>query len=570
MKTKKSDSPPDKKFHQSVCADNKLIIQKLFTFSGDKILERIMAHDKPQELVRLMPQEDFFWLIKKMGEDECLPLLKMASDDQKQYLLDMELWIKDRLDFEKASTWLGKMLQADPKNLAKWLFSTGEALSYYYFFKSIQVEVRSDEDDDREFGEDLFTIDGVFYVRVPEEEDKEKIINILREMAGEDFSKYQTLLSTLAGVIPAELEEDMYRLRNVRLAEHGFLPPEEALTIYSPLDPDSMSIEDHGEGPVLSPDKDVFELIPISPFFYARGRNLLTKVFSGINDGSLLDRLRLEFAGLCNQILSADGMVANDLDSLIEVCQKAAGCLNLTLEKICDTDIKKAEILLRNYSLVSLFRVGFGLVLKVKWETERWLKKSWFKRQGLGLNFWPDVWGETLAGIVKNKPQLYVGVDEEKESRAFETLVELEKCRILIHRLVALDELLGRLTESYPLEKNLIEDFQVTVYQLLFNLWARQLLDLEVSFSAISEEQARAFFGYLRAKENACPFRMPGFEDVFVKDFMTNAFDFEHEHEAILKDALSLLWREFTEEYENVSTEDLEGRYSKFIIIAEH
>jgi len=58
---------------------------------------------------------------------------------------------------------------------------------------------------------------------------------ILKTMAGEDLLKYHSLLTGLAGVLPADLKEDMYRLRNVRIAEHGFLPREEALLVYAPL-----------------------------------------------------------------------------------------------------------------------------------------------------------------------------------------------------------------------------------------------------------------------------------------------------------------------------------------------
>ena len=111
-----------------------------------------------------------------MGEDECLPMLAMASDDQKQYLLDLVSWEKDRMDLEKTSTWLGRLVQADPEGLAKWLFSKGESLAYYYLFKNIQVEIRSEDDDHRDFGESFFTLDDVFYVRVPQEEIKEKTI----------------------------------------------------------------------------------------------------------------------------------------------------------------------------------------------------------------------------------------------------------------------------------------------------------------------------------------------------------------------------------------------------------
>ncbi len=565
MEIKDGSMPLDENDRRPV--DKAEMIQELLAFSGEKILGKIMEHDNPQLLVRILPQEDFYWLVKKAGEDECFPLLKMASDDQKQYIFDLEFWEKDRLDLEKASVWLGRLLQADSEGLARWLFSKGEAFAYYYLFNKVQVEIRSEDDDHHDFGEKFITLDGLFYISVTDEEGKESIVNILRAMAREDLGTYQTLLANLAGVIPAELEEDMYRLKGVRLAEHGFLPLEEALEVYAPLPPDAVSTEDNAEDKDLIPEEDVREMIPISPFYHVRGHNLLTRAFSEINDDLVLDRLRLEFAGLCNQILSADGVIINDLDTLISACQKAAGHLNLILEKSCDADIRKAVALLRSNPLVSLFRVGFGLVLKMKWEAERWFKISWFNSQGLGLSFWPDEWGEHLKGMLKDKPLYHVGPEEINELRAFEHLTELANSQNMIQRLKVLDSLMEQLSGVYNFDKNTIEDLQPTFHQLLFNLWSRKLLGLELSFLSIPRDQAKAFFGHLRAGEEVPPFRMFGFEDVFIKDFMAFASDFEPELKADLKEALSLIWQEFAEEYESVTKKDIEGRFSKYLAI---
>ncbi len=562
---KDGSNPLDKRDQRP--AGNAEVIQDLLAFSGEKMLEKIMEHDNPQLLVRTLPQEDFYWIVKKAGEDECLPLLQMASDDQKQYLLDLEFWEKDRLNLEKTSVWFARLLQADPEGFARWLFTKGEAVAYYYLFKKIHVEIKSEDDDHHDFGDRFFTLDGLFYVSVPDDVNKESIVNTLRAMASEDLGTYQTLLANLAGVIPAELEEDMYRLKGVRLAEHGFLPLEEALEVYAPLAPDAVNTGDKAKEEHSIPEDDVREIIPISPFYHARGQNLLNKAFSEINDNLALDRLRLEFAGLCNQILSADGVIINDLDILISACQKAAGHLNVILEKLCDDDIRKAEALLRSNPLVSLFRAGFGLVLRIKWEADRWVKNSWFSRQGLGLSFWPEKWAENLKGILKDKPLHHAGAEEIDTFRGFEHLSELENCQNLIHRLIVLDRLMEHLSGLYPFDLNPIEDPQLTFYQMLFNLWSRKSLDLELSFSSISRAQTKAFFEHLRDGEETPPFQMPGFEDVFISDFMGFVSDLEPEQKADLRAVLSLIWREFAEEYESVTETDIEGRFSKYLEI---
>lgn len=549
---------------KSASANSRALLETLFELSDKQVLEKILEQDNARQLIQQIPLEDFYWLVKKVGEDDCLPMLKISSDDQRQYLFDLEFWKKDRMDLEKTATWLGRLHMADPRGLAKWLSSKGATHASYYLFRNIQVEIK-DEDENCYFGEDFFTLDNIFYIRILKEKHRETIENILRTMARFDLDWYQSLLSTLAGVIPAEMEEEMYRFRNIRLAEHGFLPPEEALAVYAPLDPEVLSVEVRAADAKIAFDEEMGKLAPISQFYHAQGKNILTKAFSKINDNIFRDSIRLEFAGLCNQILSADGILANELDLLIKTCRKAAGHLNLALERLCGTDISLAEELLKNNSLVSIFRVGFGLVLGLKWETNRWLKNSWFYGQGLGFSFWGDRWGETLAGIMENKPRLYTGFEEDQEFRDFGQLSELDDCRRLIYRLKALDRILGRLEESYPLDKSALEDPQLTIHQCLFNLWARLLLNLKPGFSSMSSDQAKEFFSHLRTGEKAPPFRMPGFEEVFLKFYNAYASDFDSESEATLNDTLSQIWQKFAEEYEWVATCDLEDRFAKFI-----
>jgi hypothetical protein len=255
----------------------------------------------------------------------------------------------------------------------------------------------------------------------------------------------------------------------------------------------------------------------------------------------------------------------NELEALIKTCRKAAGYLNVALEKLCGSDISSAERLVKTNSLVSIFRVGFGLALALKWETEGWLKKSWFYGQGLDFSFWGREWGETLAGLAGSKPRLYAGFKDGEEYRDFQKFSELDDCHRLLKRVMALDKLMERLEDLYPLNVKRIKDSQSTFHPLLFNLFARKLLKLKPGFSDISSRQAKRFLEHLRAGSRKQPYRMAGFEEVFFRDIMGYAADLETAPVAILKDALSLLWREFSKEYEWVSTENLDAKFQRFL-----
>jgi len=541
------------------------ILQDLYALSETEVMDRILEHPDPPGLIKGLPSEDFFWLLKKTGEDS-MQLLKLASLRQWQHLLDLELWERDRLDMTNSFLWLQRLQRSDPERLAKWLFTDGQALAYLYLFRNVHVELR-DENEAYDLEKGFITLDGLFYIKVLKEEQTETVEGIIRTMAGEDLLKFHSVLTGLAGVLPADLEEDMYRLRNVRIAEHGFLPREEALIVYAPLDPEAIAQKDSREmvDPVL--DENFLDLAPYTPFHFSKSQNLLTKSTSRIVDTGLLDRIRLEFAGLCNQILSADGLVIDDIDVLKKTGQKAAGYLNLCLEEMCGKDIGAAEELLRNNSLISLFRMGFGLAQKLKWEAERWLKQSWFDHNSMGYGFWGDKWGNTLAGLTKKMPKYYCGPEREGEYRDFEQAFDLIAVGKILQGLIGLDKMLAQLTITFPLNKKDVHTHNRTIHSLLFTLWARQILELTPSFEAITLKQARQFFDLLRAGDEKAPYQMLGFEEVFVKDFMVSASGFEPEDTASLKDTLVLIWQEFCQEYDWVDVNALDPRFSKYILI---
>ena len=551
---------------KSLSAPHKAFANSLYTSSGKDIIDQILGHDSPRELVRHFPCEDFFWLIKKVGDESCLPMLELASEEQWQYLLDLEVWKKDRIGLDEASRWLSQLHQADPSRLAKWLLNEGRNFAHYFFIRKILIRI-VDKDEEYEVQDELFTLDGVFYIKVIDGKQKEIIEKILRAIAMEDFDLYQALLVGIGGVLPDEVEEENYRLRNIRLAEHGFLPFEEALSIYSFLEPKAINVKTNTEMDEVFTDEKISKLVPAFPLNHIDGHSLLTDTLSRIVDERLLDRIRLEFAALCNQILTADSNIPGELEILIKACQKAAGYLNLALEKLCGEDISSAEKVLENNHIHHIFRVGFGQVLQLKWEIERRLRDSWFSRRDLGFSFWGDNWGGVLRGILSKRPLCYVGFEKGNEFRDFNKLSELESCRRLSKGLMYLDKVIGKLTELYPLEEGLLGESITSCHPLLFNFWARKQLDIKLCFSSVSLEEAKEFFRLLRIEDDKLPYRMVGFEHIFIEDFMAYARSLGLESDRELKHVLSVIWQEFREEFEWVSPDKLDRRFMRFIQI---
>ena len=361
------------------------------------------------------------------------------------------------------------------------------------------------------------------------------------------------------------MEEELYRRRSVRLAEHGFLPYEEALAVYAPLLPESLASGADQEICQVPEPAEKLALTPRTPLQYAGQHTVLTGVLAGSNDPDFMDRMRLEFAGLCNQIFSVAGHFDVELDALLETGRLAAGYVNLALEERAGTDLRVAAALLERHSLLELFRVGFGLALTLKWEVERWLPDSWFHSQQLAFEFWGTPWGDMLVGLSHKRPLFLAGWEGGREFRGFERLDELRACRRGVQAVMALDTLLAAMTVRLPPPGGTFQQYESTFHPLLFNAWARALLQEPAAFDPLTRKQVQAFFALLRRDEKGPPYRMKGFREVFVQDLSAYTAPQEEVAQRELASALCHVWDVFRTEYERVPKEHLDDRYSRLV-----
>jgi hypothetical protein len=202
----------------------------------------------------------------------------------------------------------------------------------------------------------------------------------------------------------------------------------------------------------------------------------------------------------------------------------------------------------------------------VKWEAERWYRGSWSQRQALDPSFWGERWGGTLAGLLSERPKFYAGPGSEEEYKDFEWLSELSKSMTVLRRLMVLDGLIEKLTEHKPSEA-FLHGPESTFYPLLFNSWARTVLGLSPGFSGLSLKEVRRLLSILRGEARKVPYAMEGFEGKFVAHFMDVASHADAEASLVLKETLSLIWREFVEEYRDLTLADLDRKYIRFISI---
>jgi hypothetical protein len=559
--------------------------QQILALSPQEALHRILQDPQQLPLVHSFPEQDLYFLIHDIGPEDALPLLALASEKQWDHIVDLEAWQKDRIDLQSVPRWLGLLLDADQPRFIRWFLEQKLELIEFYLFRNIEVRVLEHDQDPSEFGSDFFSLDDTYFIRIIEPPNKDAadqltrsqrkgfLTKLIKSLADFDHRTYQNVMLEATHLLPAESEEKCYHWRNVRLAEKGFLPFDEALGIYQPIKP-----EDIGQYRIdrLEDQKDAATTPMVSqyPLQVLKDDNHFTRALASLAGSLELQNIEAEFVHLCNRIIVADHKTVRDRDALQEIVKKACGFISLGLERLVKDlpgmDPRQAAELFIKYPLTQIFRVGFGGVLELKWQAEKWLDRCWFAAADLRLTFWGEQWLGVLGGLLLKKPLFYDNYATGVLYREFNRLEDILATQDLFNQIKAVDELLSLM----PFELAHPSSYGFLTYKNLFlTLWARNHLNSPAKpLQPIPLKEFMPFFKELfpgqtgpgAEQARAIPQAM---KDNFL-DWLaaqTGLKDFEISGE--LGKTFENLFAEIESEFGYVAPKDLEARYVQLFLL---
>ncbi|MGD9300302.1 MAG: DUF6178 family protein [Desulfobacterales bacterium] len=483
--------------------------QEILELSPPEALDRILQDPHPLPLVHSFPEQDLYFLMHDIGPEDALPLLSLASDKQWDHIVDLEAWQKDRIDIKSFSRWLGLLLDADPQRFIRWFLEQKLEFIEFYLFKNIEVRVVEHDQDPSDLGPDFFSLDDTYFIRfidspiideagqIIDDQRKKFLTKLIRRLADFDHRTYQNIMLEATHVLPAESEEKSYHWRNVRLAEKGFLPFDDAVGIYQPIKPqdiDRYRIDRNSDGDQLS-----LHPVPQYPFGLVQEDSHFARALAAIGQSSEIPGLQAEFASLCNRIIVADHKTVRDREGLAEIVKKACGFISLGLEFLVKdhsgVDPRLAAELFVKYPLTQIFRVGFGSVLKLKWQAEKWLDRCWFAAAGLRLTFWGEQWLGVLGGLLLKKPLFYDNYQTGVLYREFNSREDIRVTENMFNQIKSVDELLSLM--NFELAHPSSYGF-LTYKNLILTLWARHYLNFPTKpLQSIPLENVKPFFSDL-------------------------------------------------------------------------
>jgi hypothetical protein len=498
-------------------------------------------------------------------------------------MVDTEVWDRDRLNLVSLSKWFDLLHRSDPIRMLRWLVQSKLELLEYYLFKNVEVRIREHDQEPSDFGKDWFTVDNYFYLRISGygscetsdlgEIDKDRyhqlIEKLIHNLATADHITYQKILLEAVHIIPSESEEEAYRQRNVRLAEKGFLPFEEAIGIYQPLATEQLLGVDRDYTRRLSDDSHL--AVTLYPAQLLKDKTEFTRALARLDSAAAAERIQSEFAGLCNRIIAADCRIVKSKEELHQIVRKACGYLSIGLHTLADRPEGKPPAnealsteMIQRHLLEDIFRVGYGQALQLKWRAKRWLEQAWFASQGLSLTFWGEDWLGVLGGLLVKKPLYFDNYRTGTLYRDFESRQEIKASDAVLREIIAVDDILS-LSRMDPQPYS---SYRFLTYKnFLLTLWAQEALGLSATAEPLNIEHFGQFFEQLWTS-GAKPGKIRrSMRESFLKWLASRSGLKAEQVSANLAGTLEKLFLELEDEYGAVQAKDLDPRFIQHFLI---
>lgn len=332
-------------------------LEKIRNSRGKTKYEMLLDAKDGDQLTAMLHPQEIYLTVSDIGPEYAAELLLLTSTEQIVTLFDLDCWEGDCLDPKATLQWLSLLLETGEAKVCRTI-SEMEPELFVLFLKSfIKVVAGPEVYDDDDNVRNARRVDGLYDIDYRDEESAKIVGGILNILQQGNQEHWMLLLEMVRGELDTVLEEEVYQSRSNRLLDYGFLPPAEARSIYSIVDPDSYRPE---SGKRFDLESDGLQS-PLPLLRLAQPGGLLAEVLSSGIDHNLATELCL----LANRKMAADLVdLSREEDVSLSLSQLYDG-LNLGLEHLTGNDVIRAGTMFRDNYLQQIFQVGHSLIKKL-------------------------------------------------------------------------------------------------------------------------------------------------------------------------------------------------------------
>jgi len=392
-----------------------LDLRTLQSLPPRKRLDALLSQDKAALAVRSQSADALYRDIQEVGLADAEEIIQLASPRQFRTFVDLGAWRKDGLDHHALLAWIAAAQGEDDEAfLAKLDGMDLESLELM-LRRTVEIHDLEETPDINPAGVTMESPEGKYLLEFKVDgQELATLRALLSALITRDPFAAGRLFEALRWELETELEETAFGMRRARLADLGFPPLEEALSLFAWVDPD-------GSAPTWDAR---------SPGLQRAGADVdyLRAALEGLADEER-DSAEQELRHVVNQALVAEGADPGDGEALRRVAESTSQCLSLGLEHLSGGVPTAAVAVLREHPSKRIFQVGFSLTLKLKFRVDRMAKRPLSRKAEAWLLFEEEA--RVVRALHRKRPLKAVKV-EGAEPVPFRARRELqEAARVL-------------------------------------------------------------------------------------------------------------------------------------------
>ena len=400
-----------------------------------KRLDTLLSQEKAALAVRAQPAESLYRDIQEVGLSDAEEIVQLASPRQFRTFVDLGAWRKDGLDHHALLSWIGAAQGEDDEAfLAKVDGIDLESLELMLRRTTVVHDLEETPDINPD-GVTMESPEGRYLLEFKVDgQELATVRALISALITRDPFAAGRLFEALRWELDTELEETAWGMRSARLAYLGFPSLEEAISVFTWVDPDAGA-----------------------PAWDVRGAGLqragadvdyVRAAMEGL-DASERDNAEQELRYVVNQALVAEGADAGDLEALRRVAESTAQYLSLGIEHLAGGVPAAAAEVLRATPFKRLFQVGFSLTLRLKFRVDRLARRPLARKGEAWLLFEEEA--RVVRALHRKRPLKAVKV-EGADPVPFRARRELQEAALVLdtaeRTLALLQALLGGTEES--------------------------------------------------------------------------------------------------------------------------
>jgi len=402
-------------------------------------LELLLHAPKPMRLVRMLPDTELYLTVREVGPTDALPLVALAAAPQLVHLVDLESWRGDDFDARRCGAWVALLLEAGENVLRRFLREIDDELLVLVLQKWARLTQIEHEDipathdhPEAETDAAILAPDGIHRFSPVIPEHGPAIRRLLELLAATSAERYQQLTWSALWEQTAELEERAQHWRQSRLEEHGFVPWDEAMTVYAPPE-GRRARTDVTEPDSMTAPRTLLRWVDTSgPMIAALSRL----------PNAEKERVLGEVVSVANRLLVADSADTGDPDSYRGAMRRAASYLEIGLAaRGARTDADTASTL-AEIPVLELFREGYQRAAEVQQRARVLVQQGWASVHPDATELLDVPLRPALSGLLRPRPVHFdaTAESEEKAFRDFRSLEEIDEAAVSLR----MSETLGR------------------------------------------------------------------------------------------------------------------------------